>query len=1027
MKRKKTSLLVISSIVSSSLVVGYSSWIVSSVDFSGGEITKASSGPIAYNSKTLTKYTNLKTALDKANSGDSIIVYIGSTITCNETLIVKSGVSLILPFAGKAYDSSLTGLNISDTTLYKIASADDETEWGNTLGDSSSSNVRTYRSILLNMRKGADIIVNGTLSVGGVHGSKGNNGYFSEINLGAKSSITCKDGSVFNCFGYIKEDSKDYANLSQKENSVVRDNSYDKDRYVYVSSGATLYTYLAMYDAQSAGTLTGLVAAGQTPFQTFDFQALQTYVSFEYGSKMYANALLTGPNSMKIDKQLIILSSLTSDSALFYMSSGNFNMENCPSNVLYSSRTIGNAKTYYTFDCNVSIGYLHAKEGIGSYTFEMDTRDTFLPLSCRSDLAVIKNHTFKTDYKLKFLLGSSMYVEEGSTFEVNNQVAFYNNDVALAYNGQDNIIYNYTGDDAYLVNNGTLTFNTDGKSNAAFGGLVTHSSTSNKGKVDLSNLTSDSALSVTSPEGTTDKSVTVTFQGYYLNGEVIEKRNFLKQNIYTSSYSNSNYYWSGNFLQTYYIKISVVDGIENPVLSYDLLTASSPDGTNSSSLVSGGNSSSSYALNEGTYFSLNITRTNIYSIKDDAGNELNLALNTYSKLSKNINVTITPKKGNHVYINYAKGGDGTNEEWMKGTGHIDYFVYESPTQNGTYYQVAKFSPTSSPNLTTYGLVAENYYFKIQWAMRDEQFASTYYNGYDQDMAITTNPSSFSPQPTTSYNPYSTSNKKTGKFDSTYKYDVPYGATSGAFLSGADYTFTYYWYFACFVKGTLISMADGSFRKIEELKPGELILSYDFETGKYISTPVAEVTNHGENVYDVLRLHFDDESSIGIIQGHGFFDVTLKKYVDIDENNYKQYIGHEFMKCIDGRTTIAKLVTGEISVEKTCSYSLLAAVTINAIADGFVTITPPITDWYNMFEVGDDLKWDEEKKREDIEKYGLFEYDEVKDIVPYEIYVASNFKYYKVAFAKGLLTMEDVKRFLEWYRSLERNGEIKLGI
>ena len=232
---------------------------------------------------------------------------------------------------------------------------------------------------------------------------------------------------------------------------------------------------------------------------------------------------------------------------------------------------------------------------------------------------------------------------------------------------------------------------------------------------------------------------------------------------------------------------------------------------------------------------------------------------------------------------------------------------------------------------------------------------------------------------------------------------------------------------CVIKGTLITMADGSFRKIEELKPGELILSYDFETGKYISTPAAEVTNHGENVYNVLRLHFDDESSIGIIQGHGFFDVTLKKYVDIDENNYKQYIGHEFMNCIDGRTTIAKLVTGEISVEKTCSYSLLAAVTINAIADGFVTITPPITDWYNMFEVGDDLKWDEEKKLEDIERYGLIEYDEVKDIVPYEIFVASNFKYFKVAFAKGLLTMEDVKRFLEWYRSLERNGEIKLGI
>lgn len=59
MKGKKASLLVISSIVASSLVVGYSSWIVSSVDFSGGEIKKATSSPVAYNSKTQIKYTNL--------------------------------------------------------------------------------------------------------------------------------------------------------------------------------------------------------------------------------------------------------------------------------------------------------------------------------------------------------------------------------------------------------------------------------------------------------------------------------------------------------------------------------------------------------------------------------------------------------------------------------------------------------------------------------------------------------------------------------------------------------------------------------------------------------------------------------------------------------------------------------------------------------------------------------------------------------------------------------------------------------
>ena len=233
--------------------------------------------------------------------------------------------------------------------------------------------------------------------------------------------------------------------------------------------------------------------------------------------------------------------------------------------------------------------------------------------------------------------------------------------------------------------------------------------------------------------------------------------------------------------------------------------------------------------------------------------------------------------------------------------------------------------------------------------------------------------------------------------------------------------------SCLATGTLITMADGTQVPIEELEPGAVILSYDFETGTYVPTIVAEVTNHGSAEYEVLTLVFDDESTINIILSHGFFDITLMRYLDITLSNYESFIGHEFMAYDGNDGTIRKTLTsGYVHTEITSSYSLTAAVHINAIADGLVTVTPPMTNWYNMFEVDENLKWDEEKMAADLELYGVFTYDEVADLIPYEIFVASNFRYFKVAMGKGLVTMEELEEFITWYNGLIESGDIVLG-
>ena len=270
----------------------------------------------------------------------------------------------------------------------------------------------------------------------------------------------------------------------------------------------------------------------------------------------------------------------------------------------------------------------------------------------------------------------------------------------------------------------------------------------------------------------------------------------------------------------------------------------------------------------------------------------------------------------------------------------------------------------------------------------------------------------------------------------YTFNGWYTASSGGTKigdAGASYTptanITLYAQYSesCLAAGTLVMMADGTQVPIEELEPGAVILSYDFETGTYVPTIVAEITNHGSAEYEVLTLVFDDESTINIILSHGFFDITLMRYLDITLSNYESFIGHEFMAYDGNGGTVRKTLTsGYVHTEITSSYSLTAAVHINAIADGIVTVTPPITNWYNMFEVDENLKWDEEKMAADLELYGVFTYDEVADLIPYEIFVASNFRYFKVAMGKGLVTMEELEEFITWYNGLIESGDIVLG-
>ena len=57
-----------------------------------------------------------------------------------------------------------------------------------------------------------------------------------------------------------------------------------------------------------------------------------------------------------------------------------------------------------------------------------------------------------------------------------------------------------------------------------------------------------------------------------------------------------------------------------------------------------------------------------------------------------------------------------------------------------------------------------------------------------------------------------------------------------------------------------------------------------------------------------------------------------------------------------------------------------------------------------------------KKQQDIKQYGLFTYNEFKNLVSKEVFDLYNAKYLKVAIEKELITWDDIYKLIEIYES-----------
>ena len=233
----------------------------------------------------------------------------------------------------------------------------------------------------------------------------------------------------------------------------------------------------------------------------------------------------------------------------------------------------------------------------------------------------------------------------------------------------------------------------------------------------------------------------------------------------------------------------------------------------------------------------------------------------------------------------------------------------------------------------------------------------------------------------------------------------------------------YWFYAdsnpeadtCITADTLVTLADGTQKRADELTYDDELLVWDFYSGCYTSAPISILVAHEECVQAVLYLYFSDGTTAKVIQNHGFFDTSVNNFVYIGADNVDEFIGHSFIKANADTCGEVTLIGYEVIEELNTAYWVQTAVHNNAITDGMLTIvTPDYEGWFDYFNITDDMKYDEEHMSSEIEKYGLFTYEDLAEFGTYEQFVALNGQYMKILIGRGVVTMEEILALLETY-------------
>ncbi len=229
--------------------------------------------------------------------------------------------------------------------------------------------------------------------------------------------------------------------------------------------------------------------------------------------------------------------------------------------------------------------------------------------------------------------------------------------------------------------------------------------------------------------------------------------------------------------------------------------------------------------------------------------------------------------------------------------------------------------------------------------------------------------------------------------------------------------------SCIAEGSLITLADGSQKAVQELTGNEMLLVWNMFTGTFDTAPILCIDSDPADWYEVIKLYFSDGTQVDVISEHGFWDFDLNEYVYLD-NSAEDYIGHWFNKQTSDSGgagwTKVQLTDVSITQEYTTAWSPVTYGHLCYYVNGMLTMPGGIAGLFNIFEAdSENMRYDEDLFYRDIEIYGTYTYEEFAGLLPVteELFNAVNGQYLKVAIGKGLIDIQTLSEYTERYSGL----------
>ncbi len=339
---------------------------------------------------------------------------------------------------------------------------------------------------------------------------------------------------------------------------------------------------------------------------------------------------------------------------------------------------------------------------------------------------------------------------------------------------------------------------------------------------------------------------------------------------------------------------------------------------------------------------------------------------------------------------------GNNKYW--------YFPYYSIVTITNYTDAFGNNTIFNSSTTSKGPVPESYSGDLYWGKSDAEGNYSDYGGYGMKRN-TSNDSKYQVErETTVQFSFTAGNNTTYYYYIHYAFDTTDDAPSSG--GGSD---------NCIAAGTMITLADGSKKAVEDLRKGDMVMSFDHLTGEITYKDVIIVARTYSESYYKNTFVFDDGTELVTINEHGIYDLDLNKYVNIDHINYTDYLGHSFVSVdAEGNLGVKKLVDVKTVCGGGYKYDIVTNGTLNYVAEDTLSVTHVLVDVINSFDFGSDLKYDAEKMLSDIEKYGLYDYAEWEEYCDISVFDQYNIPVMKVGISKGLYTKEYIIGLINTY-------------